>query len=261
MTIMKKIIFFDLDNTIYSTKRGMFHPNTLKMLEVLSKRKDVELGLATGRAPHKVPMLKAVKKYFKYFVYINGALAFNKNRLVLKNALDKCDIQEVVKYAKEKNVAVGLVGLRDEYVTFYDEIVMKGLKGFNDHKPLIYDETCFYDAIFQLWVFSEDRNVLKSFHEKFDHFVMYPWHVGGADLTKPSTNKIVAIKELLKYEKKHQLITVGDGFNDLEMIKYADIGVAMNNTGFDILKQNANFIAPHIEEDKLFAFLVDMKII
>ena len=42
---------------------------------------------------------------------------------------------------------------------------------------------------------------------------------------------------------KDEMIAIGDGFNDLSMIKYAGLGIAMENAQ-DIVKENADFIYP-----------------
>jgi P-type E1-E2 ATPase len=52
--------------------------------------------------------------------------------------------------------------------------------------------------------------------------------------------------------KKEELIAIGDGFNDISMIKYAGLGVAMANAQ-DIVRQNANFITASNEEDGVAA--------
>jgi len=44
------------------------------------------------------------------------------------------------------------------------------------------------------------------------------------------------------------MIAVGDGFNDLSMIKYAGLGVAMSNAQ-EVVKENADFITLSNEED------------
>lgn len=40
---------------------------------------------------------------------------------------------------------------------------------------------------------------------------------------------------------KEEMIAVGDGFNDLSMIQYAGLGVAMANAQ-EIVRQNADYI-------------------
>ena len=47
---------------------------------------------------------------------------------------------------------------------------------------------------------------------------------------------------------KEEMIAIGDGFNDLSMIQYAGLGVAMANAQ-EIVKENADFITLSNEED------------
>jgi len=45
-----------------------------------------------------------------------------------------------------------------------------------------------------------------------------------------------------------QVMTLGDNFNDLEMIQYAGVGVAMGDAPEGV-KAVANWVAPTVEED------------
>ena len=47
---------------------------------------------------------------------------------------------------------------------------------------------------------------------------------------------------------REEMIAIGDGFNDLSMIKYAGLGIAMANAQ-DVVKENADFITLSNEED------------
>ena len=46
------------------------------------------------------------------------------------------------------------------------------------------------------------------------------------------------------------LIACGDGYNDLTMIQYAGVGVAMSNAQ-DIVKQNADYVTLSNDDDGL----------
>ena len=53
---------------------------------------------------------------------------------------------------------------------------------------------------------------------------------------------------------------MGDGHNDLEMIKNANIGIAMENTTCLELKIVADYIAPLIDNDEMFDFFKKLKL-
>ena len=48
--------------------------------------------------------------------------------------------------------------------------------------------------------------------------------------------------------KKEEMIAVGDGFNDLSMIQYAGLGVAMANAQ-PVVRENADYITLSNDED------------
>lgn len=65
-------------------------------------------------------------------------------------------------------------------------------------------------------------------------------------------DKAYGLSKLLKrlgYNRR-QMICCGDGFNDISMLRYAGLGVAMANAGEEVLK-SADYVAPHCDEDGL----------
>ncbi|MEO1558212.1 MAG: HAD-IIB family hydrolase, partial [Cyanobacteria bacterium J06632_19] len=75
------------------------------------------------------------------------------------------------------------------------------------------------------------------------------------EATNPLVNKGAAVRyiaeELLDLQRNN-VMTVGDNFNDLEMLEYARIGVAMGNAPAQV-KAQANWVAPNVEQDGVAA--------
>lgn len=73
----------------------------------------------------------------------------------------------------------------------------------------------------------------------------------------PRVNKGTAVRYLvekvLRLQAKH-VMAIGDNFNDLEMLTYARIGVAMGNAPLAV-QQAADWIAPSVEADGVTATL------
>jgi Cof subfamily protein (haloacid dehalogenase superfamily) len=71
------------------------------------------------------------------------------------------------------------------------------------------------------------------------------------EAANPLVNKGTAVQymaeELLGLQP-HQVMTIGDNFNDIEMLQYAGIGVAMGNAP-DGVKAIADWVAPDVESD------------
>lgn len=257
---MKKIIFFDLDNTLHSTKKKVIHPQTLQLLEELSANPDVILGLATGRGPSKVHLLGNLLDLFTYKVYINGAIAYKNDTLVYDNPIKIEAIETVLKLAKANDVSIGFVARDGEYLTVKNEDIDFGMKDFQHDFPPIDPDAYKKIPVYQMWLFSQDKKAVEKVSSQVN-LNCYPWHHGGADLVNKDTNKVHAIEKLLENETDYLLVTVGDGHNDIKMIEHADVGIAMGNSGFAELKEKADHVAPHIDDDQLYNFFKEINLI
>jgi len=75
------------------------------------------------------------------------------------------------------------------------------------------------------------------------------------EATNPLVNKGTAVRylteELLGLQPQ-QVMTIGDNFNDVEMIQYAGIGIAVGNAPAEV-QAIAQWVAPSVEEDGVAA--------
>lgn len=71
------------------------------------------------------------------------------------------------------------------------------------------------------------------------------------EATNPLVNKGTAVQYLaeeLMGLQPHEVMTIGDNFNDVEMLEYAGISVAMGNAPAAV-QQTADWVAPDVESD------------
>ena len=70
------------------------------------------------------------------------------------------------------------------------------------------------------------------------------------ELVPKGIDKAQSLSVLLKEIglTKDEMIAIGDGFNDLSMIQYAGLGIAMENAQ-PVVKENADFITRSNSED------------
>ncbi|RLQ97213.1 Cof-type HAD-IIB family hydrolase [Falsibacillus albus] len=105
---------------------------------------------------------------------------------------------------------------------------------------------------------SEIREHLSTVHaDLIDHRRWAaPWHV--IEIVRNGIHKAVGVKKIAEYFNipQQRIIAFGDEDNDLEMIEYAGIGVAMGNA-IDNLKNIANEITLSNEDEGIAAFLED----
>jgi peptidyl-prolyl cis-trans isomerase B (cyclophilin B) len=258
---MKTLIFFDVDNTLYDNKLGMIPLQTQKLIKELSSNPNIVLGLATGRSLKKLEIIQDVLHFFKYRVLINGTVIFKDDQMIYDEPILVSDILEVIHYTSQNHLNIGMCALEDEAVNYWDHRVEMGMKHLRGIAPKV--DPLFYEkyAIYQLWVFADHEQIFEHITTHLPKFLAYPWHVGGADFLYKHMNKAYGIKKIIEIEKFDQLICVGDGANDVQMIEMADIGIAMGNSRFTDLKEKADHVAPHIMDDQLYDFFKKIHLI
>lgn len=258
---MLTVVFFDVDNTIYNTKLNAVPKQTLKLLDELSKKDDIMIGLATGRGRRKLDIIADILHYFTFQVLLNGSVVLKDNHIIYDEPIKVEDIKHALSKTKGHNLNVGMVGLDDEAVNYWDERVGYGMKVLRGVFPKV-DET-FYEKekIYQLWMFADYENDILDIAKDIPAFRVYPWHYGGADFTYPHISKAFGIKKALETLPKCRLVCIGDGYNDIDMLSMADVGIAMENSRFEELKEKADHIAPSIAEDQLYDFFKSIDLI
>ncbi len=257
---MKTIIIFDVDNTIFSKRTGLIPSQTKKLLQELHDRDDVELGLATGRGLKKIEIIEEIVHLFKYKILVNGSADFVNDNMVYDEPISTEDIEDILNLTEGKDFNIGMVGINDEAVNYWDDRVGYGMKALRGIFPKVDPNFYKHTQVYQLWVFADYDTQICELAEKTEKFRVFPWHTGGADFTYPHINKAFGIKQALKNQSYDRLICVGDGANDIQMIEYADIGIAMGNSRFDELKEKATYIAPNIDDDKLYDFFSELNL-
>jgi len=95
--------------------------------------------------------------------------------------------------------------------------------------------------------------VLDSLRQRYDPEQLYFTKSVATffEATHPSANKGNAVQYLAETVlglRSENVMAIGDNFNDLEMIQYAGVGVAMGSAP-DAVKAAANWVAPDVESD------------
>ena len=84
----------------------------------------------------------------------------------------------------------------------------------------------------------------------------------GIDVNAKGGLKDVGVKALvnhLNFDLK-DTIAVGDGFNDISMIEYCNIGIAMGNAALKV-QESADIVTDRVEEDGLYNVFLKLGLI
>lgn len=243
---MYKLIAIDLDDTLLNNQWEIGEKDKKALLQ--AKEAGVMVVLATGR------MYRAALKYAKELslktpmIVYQGALVINYlNQEIIKQyslPLDKAIevIEEVAPYGYHINLYEGdelIIAKQTKESLRYEE--MSGCKArvVGNLKAYLKKEQI---APIKILVATKEEEldlIIPSLKEKFGSSL----HIAKSkpyflEFSHPLANKGHALAELaLQYGiKPEEIIAIGDGYNDIEMISFAGLGVAMGNGCLEVKK-------------------------
>lgn len=254
----KKIIFFDIDRTLYDPDTKSIPESTIEALRVLNEKEDIEIAIATGRAFYMLHIIDEIKEYINIFVLINGQIIMKDGETIFRNPIDKELVYNVVDKFEEYDLKYGFLGEFDETLNIVDEKGKQAFEFINMKLPRI--DPHFYqdNDIFQMWAFCE-KDAQINIKNELDDLEVVSWLGGGFDVLTKSMSKKEGIKKILEIENIpfENAYAFGDGDNDIEMMDYIKHSVAMGN-GTDNAKKHAAFVTDDIKNDGLVKGLIHM---
>lgn len=255
---MYKLIAIDMDGTLLKENKTISH-RTKKAINVACK-KDVKIVLASGRPLEGLdPYLEelGIKSEEDYVMSYNGSIVQNAQtkELIFKNILKGSDLSYLYKISKEVGVNIhafskaGCITPRmSEYSALEGEI--NGIPVLEvDYNTVLPDE----DIIKIMFVDPEEvlEEVIKKLpQELYEKYTVVRSASHFLEFLNKKSSKGTGVKALADHLgiKKEEIICIGDAGNDLDMIEFAGLGVAMGNA-FDEVKAVADYITYSNEED------------
>lgn len=254
-----RMIVLDLDGTLTNSKKEI-SPHTRETL-IRAQQQGIKVVLASGRPTYGIAPIANQLELFTYGGYI---LAYNggeiidwKSKEVLHaQVLDPQVLPYMYRCAQENGFAI--VTYRDNFViteTPDDEYVQKeatlnlmqtlkvenflGYIDFSIPKCLIVGEA---ERLCLL-----EKQMYEQLKETNEVYRSEPYFL---ELVPKGIDKAQSLEVLLRKVgiSRDEVIACGDGFNDLSMIRYAGLGVAMHNAQ-PVVREAADFITLSNDED------------
>lgn len=246
MKNMIKAIFFDMDGTLFSHKAGKIPGSARNALWKLKER-DIKVVVTTGRHLVEMEELSVLDFPFDAYITVNGQICLDEQKEpFFLNPIQGQDKEKLVHIFQEKKIPVIINGRNGIYINCVTEDVQKTQEEVCSAIPPVLE----YDGgeIFMASIFRRKENE-EDIHI-FDNLSITRWNKRAVDVVPIGSGKTKGIEVFLeKYGiSREETMAFGDGENDMGMIEFAKIGVAMGNAKTKV--QNvADYVADDIDRD------------
>lgn len=260
------LIALDLDGTLLSDDKVISDKNKQTLRKAMDDGHIVVI--ATGR-PHRASIQYYHELGLKTpMVNFNGALIHHPedNKWdVLHNPMPRRTALSIVQTCYDLDVQNVLAEVMDNvYLDKYDQDLIDIFYQTKDDTPFVIGslKSKLNEDPTSLLIHPKEEHIttlrehLDEFHaEVIEHRKWgAPWNV--IEIVKKGINKAVGLRKIAHYYQipEDRIIAFGDEDNDLEMIDYAGVGVAMGNA-IDPLKSIAKHVTATNEESGIGVFL------
>jgi Cof subfamily protein (haloacid dehalogenase superfamily) len=247
---MIKAVFFDVDGTLLSQKQGKVPISTRRALRRIRK-KGIKIFIATGRHMIELSKLPVMEIPFDGYLTLNGNLILDENKKAYAGTPISADEVEVLSgIFRAKKIPFVMISSDKRYINYVDDVVVETQASTHGTIPDIgtvndYDGEKIYQCI--AFVQDHERKVLD---EILDECSITSWNPTGIDIVARGSGKAAGIAQFIEEQglDRSEIMAFGDGENDIEMLKYAGIGVAMGNAG-DAVKAAADYVTDSVDEN------------
>ena len=254
-----KIVFFDIDGTLFQLHTNIMSPKTLETLQKL-RANGIKICIATGRSPMGLPEFHGIE--FDAYLTYNGSYCYADGETIFSNSLQKQDVKQILRNAAKmgKPVTVALKSEmssngKDDDLEHYMAVENLDLNVSDD----FYDKA--EDEVYQVML-ACCPDEYAAILENVKQAKIATWWDKAVDIIPANGGKGMGIEAMLAYYgfDKSEAIAFGDGNNDIEMLETVGTGVAMGNASDD-LKAVADEVCRAVAEDGIYYYCVEKGLI
>lgn len=254
-----EILVLDIDGTLTNSEK-LISERTKQAIFDLQERGHLVV-LASGRpTPGIMPLAKQLKmeQYGGYILSYNGAKVIDckTGEVIYQKTLPATYIQTLYDAAIEFDTGLitydkdGVVSARkvDEYVKVECKINKLSVKEIDDFVSYVnYPVNKCLMTGDGLYLAKVEEEMKKRLGDVLSIYRSEPFFL---EIMPQNIDKAYSLGKLLDHLglSKEQMICCGDGFNDVTMIEYAGMGVAMENAT-QVVKDKADFITLSNDND------------
>ena len=245
---MIKAAFFDVDGTLLSHTTHSVPQSARDSLAAL-RAKGIKTYLCTGRHAVELDLLPVADIPFDGYITLNGHLCLDENRQMLFGVpFPEDTTRELIRIFQEQQLPLVLVEESGLKLNFVNETVIRAQEAISTPVP----DVAPYDGkpVFQATTFVDRRedDRLRSIIPPNCHAAR--WNDRGVDLIPDGGGKVAGIRYVIGQEGilPEECIAFGDAENDIDMLEFCGIGIAMGNAQNKV-KEIADYVTADIDHD------------
>ena len=259
---MKKIVFFDLDGTLLTSKKEILQEN----IEAIKRAREhrIEVCICSGRPQSAVRKYQKDAEAGRYIICANGAEIYDTEE---EEQLFSASIEEelcvkLFEFVTQNNLFVRIDTSYGRYVNIEEYKILNDIFFDEDYKKFFKE-----NKVLQISIGAGDSTIIDELVETLklnpniaiaNRFMseMLPIKLDILNIVNSCVSKGNAILGLCKYLKiePRDAIGFGDDNNDISMMKAVGYGVAMENA-FDSVKELAKEVITTNNEPGIAKFL------
>lgn len=260
-----RFIALDIDGTLANSRKEISYANVAALDR--AQEAGVKVALVSGRPTFGIlPAARAIHldRYGGYVFAFNGARVTHAGtgEVLYENALPPEELPRIQAAAHE--FGVGMITYRpdcvltetpdDRYVLLEAGINKMPVKGVPDIVKATQAPTAKSLLVGEPGYLADVEGVLR---ERFPRLNVYRSEPYFLEIVPQFVDKAFALERMLQVLglTRDELLACGDGFNDVSMIRYAGMGVAVSNAQEDV-KRAAAYVSPYSNDEDAVAHAV-----
>lgn len=257
---MIKAVFLDFDGTLFSHHSASIPASAYEAIDKL-RENGIKVFLCTGRAPAEFKDFDLTRLHIDGRILSNGQMVFDENdELIYEQSIEGELKERVISLFNEKRFPMYMVTRDDIYLNDVNETVYEVQDAVSSGIPRIKE----YEGedVYMASAFFNSEEDVKTIYELSDLAEITWWHLGAVDIVPKGISKANGIDQVCKLFgiTDQETLGVGDGENDIGMLKHCAIGIAMGNAA-PSTKEAADYVTDDIDDDGLYNALKHYRLI